>query len=920
MKPLLLFLNLFLLNCVYAQSVQVSGKVINDKNEPIPGVSVSTSKGNGTSSDLDGHFKLSLPKANLYTLEFSAIGYAPKSITVKAEYINEEVLVLLESKSKQLDGVVVRSRAGASRETVNSVIAFQRNTNTVASVISAEAIRRSPDKNTGEVLKRVPGTSVQEGKYLVVRGLADRYNQAMLNGILLSSTEPDRKTFSFDLFPASMIDNIVINKAFVPELPGEWAGGLVQVQTKEMPAKNFFDIQLGTGFNSQTIGKDFYQYQGGKLDWLGIDDGTRALPAGLPSKKQMAALTPAQLNAYGKQFGNTWTSHAGAAPLNTSLQASGGFSGNLFGKRAGGVLSLVYNQSNRNLQFNNSIIANNDGDIEVGYNNNRYSRDVLAGALANFSLELNNNHRLSFKNIINVNSSDFAIRRTGRDFILGPGVGDEVRAEELGFRQNTFFNTQLVGEHNLQQLGVRAKWYGGFNILDQYIPGQRRLFYTKDGSDKDADYYALLSSGAGASQKSGSLFYSFLNDYIYNAGIDVSKSFKWLGQNQTIKAGYLFQVKDRLFDSRPFYINTSSNAVKLTAPDAIFSAENFDNNSIQFGELTGISFRYMANTILNAGFLQLDNQLTDKLRIIWGARIEDFDQVVGSVNINDPRHVYSRVTDVLPGINITYKPTAKTNIRLSGSQTVVRPEFRELSPFAFYDFELNAQVVGNKQVQRTKITNADVRYEIYARGGELINFGVFYKHFDNPIEYYFNRTGPATNTFNVANTKSAEAFGAEFEFRKKLDFISTTFKNFTVSGNASYIYSNVKDTASLNRPLQGQSPYLLNASLQYDHVKSGFSANVLFNQVGRRILFVGDKSITDIWEDPRPLVDIQVAKKILDKKGEIKINITDVLNRRANFYHDLDNNSKYGTSTKDVLAISRNYGTTYSITFAYSIL
>src|SRR6185369_7046015 len=152
-------------------------------------------------------------------------------------------------------------------------ISFQKNTNTVAQIVSAEAIRRSPDKNTGEILKRVPGTSVQEGRYLVVRGLADRYNLAMLNGVLLSSTEPDRKTFSFDIFPASMIDNITINKAFVPELPGEWAGGLVQVNTKDIPSSNFFNISIGTGINTQTIGKDFYTYKGGNLDWLGIDDG-----------------------------------------------------------------------------------------------------------------------------------------------------------------------------------------------------------------------------------------------------------------------------------------------------------------------------------------------------------------------------------------------------------------------------------------------------------------------------------------------------------------------------------------------------------------------------------------------------------------------------------------------------------------------
>jgi len=919
----MLWIGLSIVFLAQAQTVKLTGKVVNDKNEGLSGVSVKiTGSSGGTSTDIDGRFSLNLLVGKKYELEFSAVGYGSKIID-EVEVINgkpNELNITLELKATTGQAVVVTgNRSSARRESAASLIAYQKNTNTVASVISAEAIRRSPDKNTGDVLKRVPGTSVQEGKYLVVRGLSDRYNQAMLNGILLSSTEPDRKTFSFDLFPAAVIDNIIMNKAFVPELPGEWAGGLVQVQTKEIPANDFFSVQVGTGFNSQTIGKDFYQAKGGKLDWLGIDDGTRKLPDGLATKSKFAEFNSQQLNEYGKQFRNVWTSTPGSVPLNSSFQLNGGFTGNLFKKKVGGTFGVVYNQSNRRLQFDNAIIANSQGDYEIQFHNEKYSKDVLAGVLANFSIQLNHNNRVSFKNIINVNTSDFAIRRLGKDYILGPGFGDNIKAEETGFRQNTFFNTQLIGEHNVSKLGVRVKWYSGFNILDQYIPDQSRLFYTQDGSNPNAPYYALLA--AGASQKSGSIFYSFLNDYIYNAGADVSKSFKWLGHSQTIKGGYLFQVKDRLFDSRPFFINTLSNSIKQLSPDKIFAPENFTNvaTGLQFGELNGISFRYIANSILNAGYIQFDNQFTKSLRVIWGLRVEDFDQLVGSVKTSDPRHVHSRVTDFLPGVNLTFRPNDKTNVRLSGSQTVARPEFRELSPFAFYDFELNAQVVGNNKVRRTKITNADLRYEVYPRSGELVTLGVFFKHFDDPIEYYFNRTGPATNTFNVANTNVATALGAEFEFRKKLDFITGAFKNFTLTGNLSYIYSRVKDTVDLNRPLQGQSPYLINAGLQYDIEKTGFSSTVLFNQIGRRILFVGDKSVPDIWEHPRPLLDLQIAQKILKKKGEIKINISDIFNRRAYFYHDLDNNDKYLKNSVDVLAISRNYGTNYSITFAYTI-
>ncbi|MBK7884511.1 MAG: hypothetical protein IPJ81_12545 [Chitinophagaceae bacterium] len=618
------------------------------------------------------------------------------------------------------------------------------------------------------------------------------------------------------------------------------------------------------------------QTPGGKLDWLGIEDGTRALPKGMPTKSTFSSLTPEQQNEFGEKFRNAWSATPGSAPLNKSFQINTGLAGKVFNKKAGAILALIYNENNRRLPFENSVIANNDGTLDLFYTNNKYSRDILAGALANFSLQFNSNHRISFKNILNINASDFVIDRNGKDYILGPGKGDKVKAQELGFKQNTFFNTQLVGEHNFTSLQTKLKWYGGFNILDQYIPDQRRLFYTQGEDDSTSTFYALI--GAGSSQKSGSIFYSNLSDYIYNTGGDVTKTFNWLGYKQSVKAGYLFQVKDRLFDSRPFFVNTFSNAIRTLGPEDIFAPENFGTGTgeVQFGELTGKPFRYMANTIMNAGYLQFDNQFAEKLRIVWGVRVEDFDQLIGSVKSSDDRFVHTRVTDFLPGVNITYKLNAGTNIRLSGSQTVARPEFRELSPFAFYDFELNAQVVGNSKVKRTKISNIDLRYELYPRAGELVTLGVFYKYFNNPIEYYFNRTGPATNTFNISNTKQATALGVEFEYRKKLDIINNRFKNFTLTGNISYIYSQVKDTVSLSRPLQGQSPYLINAGLQYDIEKIGFNSTIMFNQIGRRILFVGNEAVSDIWENPRPLVDVQLAQKILKNKGEIKLNVSDI--------------------------------------------
>jgi outer membrane receptor protein involved in Fe transport len=914
-----LFLTLFSFSFAQSQTLKLSGKVINDKNEPLAGVSVKLDGGSGTATNMDGNFDFNLTPGKKYAISFSAVGYAAKSM--QAEVIAgqpNEVLVVLETSSKDMGNIVITARSNARRESASSLIAYQKNTNTVAQVVSAEAIRRSPDKSTGEVLKRVPGTSIQDGKYLIVRGLSDRYNQAMLNGILLTSTEADRKTFSFDLFPAAVIDNIIINKAFVPELPGEWAGGLVQVNTKDIPSKGFFNVQVGTGFNSQTIGKDFYRYKGGKYDWLGFDDKTRGIPAAVPVRSVFEQ-SESKVE-YGKMFSNTWAAQAGPAPLNAAFQVNGGFNSRLFGKKVGGILSLNYSRSNRRLPFSNIFqsVQNGVASVNLDYHNEKYSQDVLWGALGNLTVELNSKNKISIKNLFNVNASDYTTMRSGLDLTAAT---DSVKGTELGFRSTIYNNTQLIGEHNLSGINTRVKWYGGFTILDQYIPDQRRLLYTKNFNSTDP-YRALI--GDVLSQRSGNRFFSNLNDYIYNGGADVAKSFQWLGYNQTVKAGYMLQVRDRLFDARPFAVylpktNSSNEALKELDPSVIFSPENFDESDdlkFHFNQMSNRKFRYMANNILNAGYLQLDNQFSDVVRFVWGVRAEHFDQLVGSVYKSDDRHFTSKQLDFLPGANLTFKVNNKTNIRLSGSQTVIRPELRELVDYEYYDFDLNASVKGLPTLQRTKVTNADIRYELYPRGGEMFTVGAFYKHFKSPIEAFFNQAAGGGSSYNYVNAPKADAFGVEVEGRKKLDFVPA-LKNFTLFGNLSYIYNRVKfENKELDRPMQGQSPYIINVGLQYDVEKPGINTTLLFNQIGRRIVYVGGSDAPAIWEQPRPLLDFQIAKKLLNNRAEVKLNISDILNKENFLYYDVNANEKF-EKTNDAIFISRKMGTTFGLSFTY---
>jgi TonB-dependent receptor len=900
-----------------AQKAKFIGKVTNTKNEALIGVTVSLKgdRAQSTKTDVEGRFTFSIDINKEYTLVASYVGYKENSITVKATTAGEEVPtdLLLEESNKNLKDVVVSTNRGTNKgATDNALIAFQKNTNTVASVISAESIKRSPDRNTAEILKRTPGASIQEGKYIIVRGLADRYNQAMLNGILLTSTEPDRKTFSFDLFPSQIIDNIIINKAFVPELPGEWAGGLIQVNTKDVPSKNFFNIQIGTSANSLITGKDFLKDKSGKTDWYGIDDGSRSLPMGYTTKSNFDTSSMAAKTAMGKTMSNNWSPLTTTAKPNVSLQMNGGFSGTLWGKKIGGIIGISYANAYR---FQDNVNNQNQLSIDgfssyVALNDNKYINDINMGGIAGLSIFLNPLNKISYKAIVNVKTSNIFTQRAGTVY----DRQQLVKGNEFVFDQNTFFTNQLNGEHSLSQK-LKFNWYGAFNILDAYSPDQRRILYTKNINGSDP--YVLNISNT-LSQQSGSRVFKSLSDYIYTGGGDLTLKLN----QQTIKAGYMIQVKDRLYDAQLFAITMPIDNLSLRSlpADQAFSSSNFGNgsdNKFAFNSIKNRNFRYLANTILNAGYLQFDNKISNGLRVVWGLRVENFDQLVGSVKKWDPRHTYSQVTDYLPGVNASIKLTEKANLRLTGSQTVIRPELRELSALSIYDFELNASVSGNPDLKRTKITNTDLRYEYYPSAGEMFTAGVFFKNFENPIESIYQEGSGGSSLFSFQNAAKATAFGFELEGRKKLS------KRFTLQANGSYINSKIEDkNIGISRPLQGQSPYLINAGILYDIAEKGLNITTLVNQVGKRIYLVGDiqagAGSPDVYENPRALIDFQVSKKFANNKAEVKMTISDLLNQRQIFYQNGDSNTGYDAA-KDGLRFSRKFGTTYGVTINYTL-
>lgn len=898
---------------ITAQNSLIKGSVKNAKTAESVEFANIMIKGStvGTQSDLEGNFELRV-KEGTHIIVISSANFTPfeKSITIK----DGETIML----NATLDEIVLKEvevKVKAKQVSTNAGIAFMKKNDAVTQIVTAEAIRKSPDANAAAVMKRVTGASIQDGKYLVVRGLADRYNQTMVNRVIVGSTEPDRKVFSYDIFPAAVIENIVINKSYTSDLPGEWAGGLVQVNTKDIPSESFANVSVGTGINTQVLGKTYLSHESSVMQSLGLGNNYE-VDAKFPSRKGFNNLSQNEMNNYGKSLSNEWNTVEKALPINMSLQANGGTSGKLFNKNVGGVFGIQYVNSNRlnygNLRFYQFNDENNS--LSLDYKDNKYVNDISVGALANVGMELSKNSSIRFRNLLSVISNKYVNDRTGTDYEFN-SLGASVRAQELGYKQNIFYNTALSGEHTLEASKIKVDWVVSYTLLDQKIPDLRRLQYNQD--DAQSPWVALIGSASTISQKSGFRFFSHLNDYIINSGVNVSKEIKIGKILNTIKVGYLFTYKDRYFNARPFgYTLEKNNYNLLSLPqNEIFNVQNIGYNGFSFKELSVKQNQYTANSFLHGAYLNINSQINDFIKVNYGVRLEYFDNLLNAYRINTPISVSNVKLSILPSINATYSMNEKNNLRAGYSKTVIRPEFRELAPFTYFDFDLNAGVLGNDNLKATDVHNFDLRYEMYPNRGELFTIGAFYKYFINPIEQYFNQSGVNTSTYNYQNPESAYTIGIETEFRKKLDF-SSLLQNFTVFGNVAVIQNKVPQ---YNRSMQGQSPYIVNAGLQYDNSEKGISGIVVYNVAGRRLAFVGNADVPGIYENARPLLDIQLSKKLNKERMEIKFAVNDLLNRTAVYYHNVNRKEEIFKNTTDVNAIERRFGTNISVTFQYKI-
>ena len=905
-----IFLFLFF-SASYAQLSTLKGVVIEEKTGlPVPGAVVNLkSPSKNVITGADGVFVFTKLESGTYELLIKASGYNDKEvveIVLLANDINS-LTITLEEKSNEIEQVVIKSTK-AKVESVKGLLTLQKNSTTVSDGISSEAIKRTPDRNTSDVLKRINGASVQDNRFVIVRGLNDRYNMSLLNGAPLPSSEPDRKAFSFDIFPSNMLDNIVITKTASPDLPGDFAGGIIQISSKSVPDKDFQSLTVGSGYNTITTFKNKRSYAGSGTDWLGFDNGQRALPSSIPNTDAFNQLSYLEKANLAKSFEYDWRINDETFKPNTNFQYTIGRSFDISQNRLGLLFAVSnsvsnnYNEIERN-EYNNGF---NTSELLSKFSDRNYSQDVLTSALANFSLKFNPNHTISFKNTYSINSEDLVVEREGKADVTNTNF---TKSDVRWFTSNKIYSGQFNGDHFFTTSNIKLNWTTFYSNIVRSIPNLRRNVYLI--ADPDSPDVALntpiaqIPVNTGGPDYGGGMFSSENQEVIYGGKLDVSRKFTFGDFVNDVKIGGLLQNRDRDFFARQLQYNQllsggTFNSSLLSLPnESIFNSANMGiispgNTGFTLFDLSKPTDNYNAGSNLSASYLMFDNRYK-KLRLVWGLRVEDFTQYLntrdGNGNIINSK---TNVVDFLPSANFIYSVTSKANLRVSYSKTLNRPEFRELAPFGFYDFTTQFFTQGNPNLERATIKNFDIRYDLYPGKGQLFSISYFVKQFTNPIEI-IQQVNNKTITYQ--NAKSAKNAGVEIEFRTLLSSLfglseSNVLEKFTLFSNAAIINS-VVDVSNVNegnkekaRPLQGQSPYIFNAGLQFNDKDSGFIFSTNVNRVGNRIAIGSSQVEPAIWEKSRTFLDLQIAKAFYNNKIELKLNVQNVLAQDLIFYQN----------------------------------
>ncbi len=870
----------------------------------------------GAQSDGQGNFRINGIPAGVHSIVISKPGFERKTIDnirVASGQVSRAD-ARLNPVFQELEPVEFISDPPQELKSVELLVDRQESA-AMEDSIGSDFISRAGANTAADAMKKVTGATVVGGKYTVIRGLGDRYSNTQLNGSNVPSPDPDRKAVQMDIFPASAIDSIVTSKTFTPDKPGSFSGGSVNIKTKSFPDEWFASAGVGTSYNTQVTGTDdFLTTPGdGKWDWAGFDDGTRDIPSiwgetgeivvagqAPPGEQNLITQTggsgpaadaaAAEVTALGQSFFPRLTPVRRDAPVNHNFSFSTGDSVAVTDNATVGYLAGVsydrsfssYDNGTRR-QFRNAAgVLNPSLDLVEA----KSTEEVSWGSLVNVGARFYEDHEITFNFLYNRNSEDTALSQLG--FYDNAG-NDIFENYALAFIEREIQSYQLAGEHALPiRYEAKTEWSLSFASTLQNEP-DRRFF----GLDRhpvtgtpDIDSASYLAP---------TRFFRTLHEDNFTAKLDQTIPFELKGRDSELKFGVHSSRSKREYEERRFTYLSQTDFGHLDQADDFVNPDAFD--PITF-TVFGRTFRrynlyvsenpnnlYTGELMVDAGYGMFEVGLTDRLKFIGGVRAEastlSLDASGAAVQLTGLAGSSQSNLDLLPAGSFVFEVRTNMNVRIAYGQTLARPTFREISPVSTFDFIGGDVIAGNPNLEQTSIKNYDIRWEWFPRPGEILAGSFFYKTLTEAIE---KEEISANNEVTYANRDEATVFGFEAEFRKNLDFLEPQLTNFNFGANFSYIRSAVTTTPfefDLNtrgidtRPLQGQSPYIINLDLTYHHPDLQTTASVFFNIFGKR-LEKTSRITPSVFESSFASVDFRLSQKITEN-WTIKISAQNLL-------------------------------------------
>jgi len=884
----------------------VSGVAVNAwDGSPLPGVTI-TVRGTtlAVQTDSGGHYELKRIPPGVQVLRFSKSAFASAVVTDVQVLSGQMTTVNANLRPEFYEMEEYEVTAEEFTQQSEKIMIERQKSSTMVETLGSDFLSRIGAGNAAESISKISGATVVDGKSAVVRGLNDRYITTTLNGASIPSADPYRQSAALDLFPAQVIDRMVVAKTFTPDQPGAFTGGGIDIITKAFPEKPFLSLSLGAAYNTQaSLNNRFLIYDGGGLDWAAMDDGSRALPGTINQEAPIHPPPPGALPApivgnvrpnnpgFAGQFtldqvtrdlGLTeFAPHRETSPFNQSFALAGGGStpalGGLFGYFAGGNYRHDYSF------YEDGISSRYQQGTQL---KNRY-RDSRALSIVNWSGMVNlayqpfENHELGFTFFYNQNGIDDA--RIQDEGFEQSDTSALFRKFNLYYTERSLNTYQMKGEHRFPQAAaLQFNWLVALTDTVQDEPDARFFNdYSRGGG-------SFTTGNPAPSPSDPTRYFRNLEENNLNVKLDWPLPFEsWTGEEGKAKFGLFDSGSSRDFSDRAFYYkgggnygsdpNQFLNPVLLGARPTTNSAGRVNFNWGEYAQV--FDSLYDGTRDIQAAYLMMELPVVKSLRLVGGVRYE-----TTGLDVHSEAYAPSSVTsqyindanidqaDVLPSVGLVYALNLKMNLRLNYSQTVARPSFRELAAYYGYDPVIDEFVEGNPLLQMTSIENYDLRWEWFPRAGELLSVGLFYKSLENAIERGdLKREG---DVITYLNRNRANLYGVELEARKNLDFLGAPLNDFSLGGNVSLVQSEVKLTAeelsakreffphaSSTRSLYDQSPYIVNLDLSYNNTRAGTTASVIFNLAGPRIALT-KLNTEDVYEQPAPTLDFVFSQKL----------------------------------------------------------